>query len=277
MSVRVATDVGGTFTDLVHLHTDPATGRQEIRTAKSDTTPPDFERGVLEVIARSSVAPADIDFLVHGTTVVINALTERKGVTTGLITTEGFRDSLEIARGNRPDFFNLFYVKPEPFVPRALRRELPGRLAPSGAERAPLDLGGLEAIVDDFRAAGVQAVAICLLHAYANPAHEVAVVERLQALWPDVSAVASHQITREWREYERSSTAVLSAYVQPIAERYLTALHAGVAERGVPRSARTSCSPTAASTRSSTSSGSRSRWWRAGRRAGSGARPSWAG
>ena len=232
MSVRVATDVGGTFTDLVHLHTDPATGRQEIRTAKSDTTPPDFERGVLEVIARSSVAPADIDFLVHGTTVVINALTERKGVTTGLITTEGFRDSLEIARGNRPDFFNLFYVKPEPFVPRALRRELPGRLAPSGAERAPLDLGGLEAIVDDFRAAGVQAVAICLLHAYANPAHEVAVVERLQALWPDVSAVASHQITREWREYERSSTAVLSAYVQPIAERYLTALHAGVSSEG---------------------------------------------
>jgi N-methylhydantoinase A len=232
MSVRVATDVGGTFTDLVHLHTDPATGAQEIRTAKSDTTPPDFERGVLEVIARSSVAPADIDFLVHGTTVVINALTERKGVTTGLITTEGFRDSLEIARGNRPDFFNLFYVKPEPFVPRALRRELPGRLAPSGAERAPLDLGGLEAIVDDFRAAGVEAVAICLLHAYANPAHEVAVVERLRALWPDVSAVASHQITREWREYERSSTAVLSAYVQPIAERYLSALHAGVAAEG---------------------------------------------
>ena len=232
MSVRVATDVGGTFTDLVQLHTDPATGRQEIRTAKSDTTPPDFERGVLEVIARSSVAPGEIDFLVHGTTVVINALTERKGVTTGLITTEGFRDSLEIARGNRPDFFNLFYVKPEPFVPRALRRELPGRLAPTGAERAPLDLAGLEAIVGDFRAAGVEAVAICLLHAYANPAHEVAVLERLRALWPGVSAVASHQITREWREYERSSTAVLSAYVQPIAERYLSALHAGVAGEG---------------------------------------------
>src|SRR5919107_4131056 len=148
---RVATDVGGTFTDLVHLHTDPESGRQEIVTAKSDTTPPDFERGVLDVIAKAGVSPADIGFLVHGTTVVINALTERKGVRTEVITTEGFRDSLEIAGGNRPDFFNLFYRKPEPFVPRHLRREVPGRLSPTGAERTPLDLSGLSAILDDFR------------------------------------------------------------------------------------------------------------------------------
>src|SRR3712207_6189334 len=118
---RVATDVGGTFTDLVYLHTDAHSGRQEIVTAKSDTTPPNFEKGVLDVIAKAGVSAADIDFLVHGTTVVINALTERKGVKTGLITTEGFRDSLEIARGNRPDFFNLFYRKPAPFVPRHLQ------------------------------------------------------------------------------------------------------------------------------------------------------------
>lgn len=229
---RVATDVGGTFTDLVHLRTDPATGRQEIVTAKSDTTPPDFERGVLDVIAKGGVATADIGFLVHGTTVVINALTERKGVKTALITTEGFRDSLEIARGNRPDFFNLFYRKPPPFVPRHLRREVPGRLAPSGEERAPLDLAGLDAIVADFRAEGVEAVAICLLHAYADPSHELAVLARVRELWPGVSAVASHQITREWREYERSSTAVLCAYVQPIAERYLGRLHEGVARDG---------------------------------------------
>ena len=229
---RVATDVGGTFTDLVHLRTDPATGRQEIVTAKSDTTPPDFERGVLDVIAKSGVAPAEIGFLVHGTTVVINALTERKGVKTALLATEGFRDSLEIARGNRPDFFNLFYRKPGPFVARHLRRELPGRLTPMGAERQPLDLSGLPAILDDFRAKGVEAVAICLLHAYADPVHELAVLERVQALWPEVSAVASHQITREWREYERTSTAVLSAYVQPIAERYLGRLHDGVARDG---------------------------------------------
>src|SRR5215218_9836793 len=229
---RVATDVGGTFTDLVYLRTDPDTGHQEIVTAKSDTTPPNFEQGVLDVISKAGVSAADIGFLVHGTTVVINALTERKGVKTALITTEGFRDSLEIARGNRPDFFNLFYRKPEPFVPRHLRREVPGRLAPSGAERQPLDLSELPQIVDDFRAEGAEAVAICLLHAYADPAHEQAVLERVGELWPEVSVVASHQITREWREYERSSTAVLSAYVQPVAERYLSRLADGVRGRG---------------------------------------------
>ena len=230
--IRAATDVGGTFTDLVYFVTDPATGRQEVITAKADTTPPDFERGVLEVLGRSGVAVEEIGSLAHGTTVVINALAERKGVLTGLITTEGFRDSLEIARGNRPDFFNLHYVKPEPFVPRYLRREVRGRLAQDGSERWPLELDGLETIVEDFRREGVQAVAICLLHSYANPEHERAVLDRLRELWPEVSAVASHQITREWREYERTSTVVLSAYVQPIAERYLTRLSDGVRERG---------------------------------------------
>ena len=231
-TIRAATDVGGTFTDLVYFFTDPATGVQEIVTAKADTTPPDFERGVLDVLGKGGVALDEIVHLAHGTTVVINALTERKGVLTGLITTEGFRDVLEIARGNRPDFFNLHYEKPPPFVPRRLRREVPGRLTQDGRERRPLDLTGLPAIVDDFRAEGVQAVAICLLHSYADPRHEQAVLERVRELWPEVSVVASHQITREWREYERTSTAVLSTYVQPVAERYLTRLADGVRERG---------------------------------------------
>ena len=231
-AIRAATDVGGTFTDLVYFFSDPETGAQEIVTAKADTTPPDFERGVLEVLAKSRVSLAEVVHLAHGTTVVINALTERTGVVTGLITTEGFRDVLEIARGNRPDFFNLHYVKPPAFVPRRLRREVPGRLTQDGQERRPLDLSGLPAIVDDFRAEGVQAVAICLLHSYADPRHEQAVLVRVRELWPEVSAVASHQITREWREYERTSTAVLSAYVQPVAERYLSRLAAGVQERG---------------------------------------------
>jgi N-methylhydantoinase A len=213
--------VGGTFTDLVYFSTDPDTGMQEVVTAKSDTTPPNFEQGVANVLHKSGVSLGEIAFLAHGTTLVINALAERTGVKTGLITTEGFRDSLEIARGNRPDFFNLHYVKPPPFVPRYLRREVPGRLTQTGAERVPLDLNGLPAILDDFRADGVEAVAICLLHSYANPSHERAVLERVRGLWPEVSVVASHQISREWREYERTSTAVLSAYVQPVAERYL--------------------------------------------------------
>jgi N-methylhydantoinase A len=227
-TIRVATDVGGTFTDLVYFSTDPDTGAQQIVTAKADTTPPNFEQGVMGVIARSGVALDEIAFLAHGTTLVINALTERKGVKTALITTEGFRDSLEIARGNRPDFFNLHYVKPQPFVPRYLRREVPGRLAQTGAERAPLDLETLPGILDDFRAEGVEAIAICLLHSYADPAHERAVLARVRQLWPEVSVVASHQISREWREYERTSTAVLSAYVQPAAERYLRRLRDGL-------------------------------------------------
>ncbi len=231
-AIRAATDVGGTFTDLVYFSTDPATGSQTIVTAKSDTTPPDFDRGVLNVMAKSGVSAEEIAFLAHGTTLIINALTERKGVKTALITTEGFRDSLEIARGNRPDFFNLAYRKPAPFVPRYLRREVPGRIGPDGAERRPLELDGLAEIVDGFRTEGVEAVAICLLHAYANPAHERAVLARVRELWPEVSAVASHQITREWREYERTSTAVFSAYVQPVAERYLARLSAAVKDDG---------------------------------------------
>jgi N-methylhydantoinase A len=231
-SIRAATDVGGTFTDLVYFVTDPATGRQEIITAKSDTTPPDFELGVMNVIHKAGLPLSDITFLAHGTTVVINALTERKGVKTALITTEGFRDSIEIARGNRPDFFNLFYEKPKPFVPRYLRREVPGRLTPQGAERIPLDLSGLPEIIAGFKAEGVQAVAICLLHSYANNSHETAVLEKLRELWPEVASVASHQISREWREYERSNTTVLSAYVQPIAERYLTRLQDGARAGG---------------------------------------------
>ncbi len=231
-TIRAATDVGGTFTDLVYFFTDPDTGVQEIVTAKADTTPPDFEQGVLDVLAKSGVSLAQVAHLAHGTTLVINALTERKGVVTGLITTEGFRDVLEIARGNRPDFFNLHYEKPPPFVPRRLRRELPGRLTQDGRERRPLDLDGLPAILDDFRAEGVQAVAICLLHSYSDPRHEQAVLTRVRELWPEVSVVASHQITREWREYERTSTAVLSTYVQPVAERYLTRLADRVRERG---------------------------------------------
>jgi len=231
-TIRAATDVGGTFTDLVYFFTDADTGAQEIVTAKADTTPPDFDRGVLDVVAKSGASLADIAHLAHGTTLVINAVTERKGVVTGLITSAGFRDVLEIARGNRPDFFNLHYVKPPPFVPRRLRREVPGRLAQDGSERTPLDLSGLPAILEGFRAEGVEALAICLLHSYADPRHEQAVLDRVRELWPEVSVVASHQITREWREYERTSTAVLSAYVQPVAERYLTRLADGVRGRG---------------------------------------------
>lgn len=231
-TTRVATDVGGTFTDLVYFETDRATGRQSVRTEKSDTTPPDFERGVLDVLAKGGVEIAAVDFFAHGTTVVINALTERKGARVGLITTRGFRDAIEIGRGNRPDFFNLMYRKPEPFVERYLRREIGGRMDYRGTETAPLDLSTLDETLALFRAEGVEAMAICLLHAYANPAHEAALKAEVERRWPEATVVASHQITREWREYERTNTTILSAYVQPRAERYLARLEAGLTAQG---------------------------------------------
>jgi len=231
-TIRVATDVGGTFTDLVCCEVDNNTGQLTVRTEKSDTTPPNFEQGVLNVIKKGEIDPASIDFMVHGTTVVINSLTERKGVKVGLITTEGFRDTLEIARGNRPDFFNLHYKKPAPFVERYLRRELPGRMSYLGEELEPLDLKNLSNILSDFKADGVEAVAISFLHSYADPTHERNTMAKVQKLWPEVSVVSSHQITREWREYERSNTAVLSAYVQPIAQKYLSRLDEGLSSQG---------------------------------------------
>ena len=229
---RVSTDVGGTFTDLVYFETDLETGVQTVRTEKSDTTPPDFEKGVLTVLEKAKVDVGSVDFFAHGTTVVINALTERKGAKVGLITTKGFRDSIEIGRGNRPDFFNLRYKKPAPFVERYLRREIVERMDYRGNEVTPLDLSSLDESLALFRAEGIEAIAISLLHAYANPEHEIRLKAEVEARWPDVTVVASHQITREWREYERTNTAILSAYVQPKAQRYLEKLESGLTGKG---------------------------------------------
>lgn len=229
---RIATDIGGTFTDLVYV-TETGT----VDTAKSHTTPDQFEQGVMDVIVASDVTPSEFSSFVHGTTIVINAITEKKGVKTALITSQGFRDVLEIGRGNRPDYFNLDYVKPEPFVPRYLRREVSGRINYQGAETAALDLSSLSAILDDFRAEGVEAVAICLLNSYANASHEETVLKEVKKLWPQIAAVASYQITREWREYERTNTTVMSAYVQPIAHRYLDDLTGRLSAEGM------SCTP----------------------------------
>lgn len=221
--IRLATDVGGTFTDLVFYEVDAARGVVDgVQAVKAHTTPPNFEKGVLAAVEKAEIDEQSIDFFAHGTTVVINALTERKGVKTALITTKGFRDILEIARGNRPDFFNLRYEKPEPFIPRYLRQEVSERLTYRGDVLEPLSTDGLSDILDSFKAEGVDAIAICLLHSYANPAHEIALEQAIREYWPEVSTVCSHQITREWREYERSNTTALCAYVRPIAVDYLT-------------------------------------------------------
>ncbi|RVT93497.1 hydantoinase/oxoprolinase family protein [Sphingomonas crocodyli] len=225
--MRVATDVGGTFTDLV------AIGPDGIVTAKADTTPPNFDQGVLHAIDRAGLSPETFAFFAHGTTVVINALLSRTGSKTALITTRGFRDVLEIARGNRPDLFNFAFKKPAPFVPRYLRFEMDERIGADGEIIQPIDLASLEAIGKVLEAEGVEAVAVCFLHSYANAEHEASVCSELRALWPNLSVVGSYEVCREWREYERTSTTVLSAYVHPIAKRYLGQLEAGLQARGL--------------------------------------------
>ena len=196
--IRAASDVGGTFTDLVYFDVDPTTGQvTSVETEKAHTTPPNFEKGVSDAFDKANISLKDVEFFAHGTTVVINALTERKGVKTGLITTRGFRDILEIARGNRPDFFNLRYQKPEPFVPRHLRHEVTERMSYKGEVLGSLELSELAPIVDALKKEKVEAVAICLLHSYANPAHEITVAKELKRLWPEITVVSSHQISRE--------------------------------------------------------------------------------
>lgn len=217
--MRVATDIGGTFTDLVYLDED---GR--IGTAKADSTPPHFEQGVMDVVKRSGISGAEISTFIHGTTVIINALTERKGVKTGLITTKGFRDVLEIARGNRPDLFNVRYQKPAPFVPRHLRLEVAERMNYKGEVVKALDVEEVKTAALKLKAEGVQAIAVSFLHAYANPLHEQMAVDAIKEVWPQVAVTASHTVTKEWREYERTSTAVLNAYVKPIAASYIDRL-----------------------------------------------------
>ena len=230
---RAASDVGGTFTDLVFYDVDAGTGAcGPVRAAKTDTTPPDFEQGVIASMEKAALSPADLSFFAHGTTVVINALTEKKGVKTALITTRGFRDVLEIARGNRPDLFNFNFRKPKPFVERYLRTELDERVSYRGELVKDVDLEPVPEILAFFKSQGVEAIAVCFLHSYANPKNEQQVVARIKQLWPNISVLASHEISREWREYERTNTTVLAAYVHPIANRYIESLEAKLAAGG---------------------------------------------
>jgi N-methylhydantoinase A len=226
---RLAVDIGGTFTDLVGVDGD--TGRLVL--AKVPTTPGRLDEGVVDAINRSGVDPTGVGGFVHGTTAVINAITERKGALTALITTSGFRDVLEIGRANRPDLYNLSYAKPRPFVPRRLRFEVSERITHRGEVLVPLDDGEVEALAPALRDAGVEAVAVCFLHAWTNPDHERRAAALVSKLLPDVEVVASHHVSAQWREYERCSTAVLAAYVKPVVARYLGGLAARLRQAGL--------------------------------------------
>ncbi|MBD8016163.1 MULTISPECIES: hydantoinase/oxoprolinase family protein [Planococcus] len=223
--MRIATDIGGTFTDLVYVDKNGKVG-----VAKSHTTPPNFEQGVVDVIEKSGIDQKDIETFIHGTTVIINALTERKGVKTGLITTQGFRDVLEIARGNRPDLFNVRYKKPVPFVERYLRQEVEERLNQKGEIVTPLNKEKIKELIAYFKKEQVEAIAVSYLHAYKNPLHELETIQLIQELWPEIAVTASHEVTKEWREYERTNTTVLNSYVQPIASTYIDKLSTKLSE-----------------------------------------------
>ena len=228
-SGRLATDVGGTFTDLVYL--DERTGGIEV--AKVLTTPADPAVGVMDVIAAARIDPYSVAFFIHGGTTVINAITERKGARTALLTTAGFRDVLEIGRGNRPDLYNLQFRSPESFVPRHLRFEVRERIDAGGHVIQPLELDDVDAAAEACKKADVEAVAVAFLHAYREPVHEQAAVQHLRAALPGVAVTASHEITREWREYERTNTAVLNAYVQPLMAGYLDRLENLARDAGI--------------------------------------------
>jgi N-methylhydantoinase A len=232
VSIRAAVDIGGTFTDLVHL--DEESGA--VGVAKASTTPERFEDGVMDALDQADLE--GVGFLAHGTTVIINALTERTGARTALITTRGFRDVLEIQKANRPDLYNMLYEKPEPFVPRRLRLEATERVTYKGEVLRPLDEDDVRRAVAEARRLGAAVVAIAFLHSYANPAHERRAAEIVREEWPEAPVSTSHELTSEWREYDRTSTVVLDAYVKPVAARYLEALAGRLEGAGISSDAR---------------------------------------
>ncbi len=219
MTTRVGIDIGGTFTDLVAM--DEATGA--IRFSKVATVPQDLVAGMTDALERGAVDLAATPLVLHGTTVAINAILEGKGARTALITTEGFRDVLQIGRGDYPELYNHLVRKPEPLVPRHLRLEVTERISARGEVRTALEVEPARRVIRQLDDAGVEAIAVCFLHAYVNPVHELEVARLLHEIYPEALLSLSHQISREWREYERTSTTVMNATIQPIVQRYLHA------------------------------------------------------
>ena len=222
----VGVDVGGTFTDLLYL--DRTTG--EVNLAKVPTTTDNQAFGVLEALERAGVDLAALDLLVHGTTTTTNALLERKLATTGLITTRGFRDVLELGRRTRPKPYGLTGWF-EPLIPRELRLEVPERMDAAGETLVPLDEDAVAAAARALLARGCESVVIHFLHGYRNPEHERRAKRIVAALWPNDYITAGHEILSEYREYERGTAAAVNACVQPILARYLSRLVDELASR----------------------------------------------
>ncbi|PYM12689.1 MAG: methylhydantoinase, partial [Candidatus Rokuibacteriota bacterium] len=234
MPARLGVDIGGTFTDLVVV--DEAGGAFFV--GKVLTTPKDpahaVEDGIQALLSESGIPARSVTAVAHGTTLATNALIERKGARTGLITTVGFRDAVEIGREGRYDMYDLFIDPPAPLVPRHLRREVDERLLADGAVLRSLDEADARRVVGALVADGVEALAICLLHAYVNPVHERRLAELVGELAPDIVVSCSSDVVPEIREYERTSTTTANVYVAPMMARYLENIEHRLAELGIP-------------------------------------------
>ena len=227
-SYKAAVDIGGSFTDLVFI--DEESG--ETRSAKVPSTPKDVALGVINAVEKGGLDLAKCRYFIHGTTVGLNAFIQRRGAKTGLITTEGFRDVLEIARMSRDVMYNLWYQRPEPFVPRPLRLEVAERVNAQGKVVVPLEISDVNKAIEVFKSKKVEAIAVCLLHSYANPKHEKEIGKILGKSLPDIPFSLSSDIVREYREYERTNTTVLDAYIKPLMSKYVKRLERDLKERG---------------------------------------------
>ena len=229
---RVGVDVGGTFTDIVLLGSDGS-----IHTKKISSSVENYAQaivaGLAEVLRESRIGGDAIEEIRHGTTVGSNAILEHKGARTGLITTQGFRDVLEIRTLRMPRLYDIGWTKPPPLVERYLRQTVAERVNASGVIEKPLERRDAERAVDALLAHDVEAIAVCLLHSYANPAHELLIKEVIENKAPRLPCSVSCEVLPEIKEYERTSTTVINAYVTPIVSRYLRALRKGLDEAGV--------------------------------------------
>lgn len=225
--LRAAVDIGGSFTDLVYI--DEESG--EIGSAKVPSTPKDIRLGVIDSVEKAKLDLRNCRYFIHGTTVGLNAFIQRKGAKTGLITTEGFRDVLEIARMSRDNMYNLWYRRPPPFVPRPLRLEVGERVDAQGRVVRPLVIADVKNAIREFRKQRVGSVAVCLLHSYANQKHEREIGKILDRELPNVPYSLSSDVVREYREYERTNTTVLNAYIKPLMSEYVKKLEHDLKER----------------------------------------------